>query len=275
MNSFFQAGVHRAKAEKLPALEEIERFGSEGEEQLYRFLREQFDCVIRNVTVPHKELYLEKDFLVIERGVPFVLEAKNWKGEIGMDGTSFYQRKDNGVYKTLKSPVGTTNRFLHVMKSYYGIKRPVWGVVVFTEPDCRLSLPEEQDGVALLPAKELISFIRKRAAEEADAYPPIDPGRILRCTRFYSRESEFCKGILADSYLDCYTEDGTPVRLDTTKLRYLSVEEQPLRMRDKLYVTYQNGNSGVFYNRDLVLTVGCLDGSYRKIALHRILHIVF
>ena len=275
MNSFFQAGVRRAKAEKLPTLEEGELFGSAGEEQLYRLLREQFDCVIRNVAVPHKKLYLEKDFLVIDRGVPFVLEAKNWKGEIGIDGASFYQHKDNGVRKILKSPVGTTNQFLHVMKSYYGIERPVWGVVVFTEPDCQLLLPKEQDGVALLHAKELISFIRKRAKEESGALPPIDHERILRCTRFYSRNSEFCKGILADTYLDCYTEDGARVQLDTTRLRYLSVEEQPLRMRDKLYVTYQNGNSGVFYNRDLVLTVGCLDGSYRKIALNRILHIVF
>ena len=275
MNRFFQTGIHRAKAEKLPVPEGIERFGSEGEERLYQLLRENFDCVIRNVAVPHKDLYLEKDFLVIERDVPFVLEAKNWKGEIGIDGATFYQSKDNGVRKTLKSPVETTNQFLHVMKTYYHIRRPVFGAVVFTEPNCRLHLPNEQDGIALLSVKDLVSFLRSRAKEEAGGYDPIDHGQILRCTRFYSRDSEFSKGILADTYLDCYTEDGARARLDTTKLRYLSVQEQPLRMRDKLYVTYQNGNSGVFYNRDLVLTVGCLDGSYRKIALNRILHIVF
>ncbi|MBQ2735158.1 MAG: NERD domain-containing protein [Clostridia bacterium] len=276
MSNLFQTSRNRAAGEKIPLLEEIERFGSDGEESLYRTLKEHFDCVIRNVVVPHKSLYLEKDFLVIERGVPFVLEAKNWKGEIGEDGGMFYQSKDNGVRKTLKSPVGTTNQFLHVMKKYYKIDRPVWGVVVFTEPDCRLNLPKEQDGIRLLTAKELVSYIRTHAKETAcKEDPPIDTDLLLRCTRFYSRDSEFCKGILADTYLDCTAEDGARVKLDTTRLRYLSVEPQSLRLRDKLYVTYLNGESGVFYNRDLTLTVGCLDGSYRKIALNRIRHIVF
>lgn len=276
MSNLFQASRNRANGIGIPPLEEIELFGSAGEENLYRILKENFDCVVRNVVVPHKSLYLEKDFLVVERGVPFVLEAKNWKGEIGEDGGTFYQNKDNGVHKVLKSPVGTTNQFLHVMKTYYKINRPVWGAVVFTEPDCTLNLPKEQDGVRLLPAKELVAFIRKRAKETASKEDePIDVACLLRCTRFYSRDSEFCKGILADTYLDCTAEDGSRVRLDTTRLRYLSVEPQPIRLRDKLYVTYLNGESGVFYNRDLTLTVGCLDGSYRKIALNRIRHIVF
>ena len=276
MSNLFQTSRNRASGEAIPLLEEIERFGSDGEEELYRTLKEHFDCVIRNVVVPHKELYLEKDFLVVERGVPFVLEAKNWKGEIGEDGGMFYQNKDNGIRKTMKSPVGTTNQFLHVMKKYYAIHRPVWGAVVFTEPSCRLNLPEEIDGIRLLSVKELVAFIRARAKETASVEDtPVDTDRLLRCTRFYSRESEFCKGILADTYLECIAEDGARVLLDTTRLRYLSVEPQPLRLRDKLYVTYLNGESGVFYNRDLTLTVGCLDGSYRKLALNRIRHIVF
>ena len=91
----------------------------------------------------------------------------------------------------------------------------------------------------------------------------------------YSRDREFCKGILADMYLNCYTEDGVEARLDTTRLRYLTAEHQPLRLRDKLYVTFDNGASGVFYNRDTVFTVGCLDGTFCKLALNRIRHIVF
>ena len=276
MSNLFQTSSNRANGATIPPLEEIELFGSAGEEALYRTLKEHFECVIRNVVVPHKDLYLEKDFLVIERGVPFVLEAKNWKGEIGEDGGAFYQNKDNGVRKTLKSPVGTTNQFLHVMKKYYHLDRPVWGVVVFTEPDCRLTLPEEKDGIRLLHAKDLVAYIRAQAKKYySKEDEPIDTSVLLRCTRFYSRDSEFCKGILADTYLECTAEDGARVRLDTTRLRYLSVESQPLRLRDKLYVTYLNGESGVFYNRDLTLTVGCLDGSYRKLALNRIRHFVF
>ena len=275
MSNFLKTMVTRSRGQGLEPIEEIEQFGSNGEEAVCRLLRESFDCVIRNVVVPHKKLYLEKDLMVIYKDTPFVLEIKNWKGEIGCEGASFYQNKENGVHKVLKSPVGTTNQFIHCMKTFYRIERPVWGAVVFAEPDCRLSLPREMDGVALLTAKELVAHIRSRAKETPQGYAPIDPDTILRCTRFYSDDSEFCKGILADNELECTAEDGSTVRLDTTRLRFITVDSQPLRMRDKLYVTYANGESGVFYNRDAILTVGCLDGSFRKIALHRVRHVVF
>ena len=271
----FKTILTRTRGAGLPPQEEIEQFGSDGEEVIARMLWENFDCVIRNVVVPHKELYLEKDFMVVADGVPFVLEVKNWKGEIGREGDKFYQNKENGVHKTIKSPVGTTAQFIRCMKTFYKIERPIYGVVVFAEPDCTLALPEEIDGVALLRAEKLISFIRSRARRDKTENSEIDADLILRCTRFYSADREFCKGILADVYLPCFTENGSPAKLDTTKLKFLSVENQPLRLRDKLYVTYQNGATGIFYNRDAILTVGCLDGSFRKLALNRIRHIVF
>ena len=258
-------------------MEEIEQFGADGEEAVCRLLRSHCDTVIRNAVVPHKDLFWEKDLLVIHRGVPFILEIKNWKGEIGRNGDKFYQKKENEVYKELKSPVDTTNRFLQIMKQFYQISRPVWGVVVFAEPDCCLKLESEIDGVALLTSDKLISFIEKKCREDKkQKLPPFTEGdRILRCTRFYSDNSEFCKGILADNHLLCTAQDGTKVRLDTTRLRFITVENQPLLLRDKLYVTYANGAHGVFYNRDAILTVGCLDGSWRKIALNRVRHVVF
>lgn len=275
MSNIFKTIVNRSFASHLPTLEEIERFGADGEEVIYRLLCDSFDCVIRNIVVPHKELYLEKDFLVIEKGVPFVLEIKNWKGEIGCEGDKFYQNKENGVHKTLKSPVGTTNQFVRRMKEFYKIERPVYGVVIFAEPDCKLSLPEEMDGVALLPAKRAVAYLRAKAKKDGKGHEPIEPDRLLRCTRLYSMDSEFCKGILVESHLECTAENGDLVRLDTTRLRYLSVENQPLRLRDKLYVTFSNGNTGIFYNRDVSFTIACLDGSFRKFALNRVRHIVF
>jgi hypothetical protein len=276
MGNLLKTAWNRSTGAALPLQEEIEQFGADGEEVICRMLCENFDCVIRNAVVPYKKLYLEKDFLVVCKGVPFVLEIKNWKGEIGCEGDSFYQNKENGVHKVLKSPVGTTNQFIRVMKEFYHIERQVYGVVVFAEPDCVLSLPEEMDGVALLPAGKLVSFLRSRSrTAEKKGLAPVDTDLILRCTRFYSTDREFCKGILANNYLECVSESGDLVQLDTTCLRFISVEPQPLRLRDKLYVTYTNGATGVFYNRDAVLTVGCLDGSYRKIALNRIRHIVF
>ena len=178
------------------------------------------------------------------------------------------------MHKTLKSPVGTTNQFLRCFKEFYKPDCPVLGAVVFVEPNCRLSLPDAVDGIALLPTKKLISYL-KSTARTAGTGEAIDPARLLHCTRFYSFDREFTKGILADAYLDCTDGQGNRVRLDTTFLKYLTAEHQPLRLRDKLYVTYTNGSTDVFYNRDAVLTVGCLDGTYRKLALNRIRHIVF
>ena len=274
MSGWIKTAWNRTTAQKLPILEEIESFGSDGEEEVYRTLCESFDCVIRNAVVPHKDLYLEKDFLVIHKGEAFVIEVKNWKGEIGCEGDCFYQNKDNGTRKTLKSPVGTTRQFIDRMRAFYGIEQRLHGLVVFCEPNCRLNLPEQMEGIALLKAQSMVPYIKKTAKTEK-TLPQIDPARILRCTRFYSKESEFCKGILADCFFDCENAQGDILRVDTTCLRYVSVESQPLLMRDKLTVTYTNGASDVFYNRDTVFTVACLDGSYRKISLNRIRHIVF
>ncbi|MBQ9784402.1 MAG: NERD domain-containing protein [Clostridia bacterium] len=271
----FKTMWNRSHAEKLPLMEEIEQFGADGEEGIYRALCESFDCVIRNVVVPHKKLYLEKDFMVIHKGIAFVLEVKNWKGEIGCDGTDFYQNKDNGVKKTLKSPVGTTRQFVERMRDFYGIATPICGMVVFCDTGCTINLPEEMDGIALLSEKKMVSYIKAKAKSLGKPAGELDPSRILRCTRFYSRDSEFCKGILADSFFECKTRDGDTVLIDTLSLRYLSVESQALRLRDKLLVTYVNGACDVFYSADTVFTVACLDGTYRKISLNRIRHIVF
>lgn len=276
MSNLIKTFLHRSTGAGLPPVEEIEQFGIDGEEIIYRMLYESFDCVIRNVAVPHKELYLEKDFLVVVKNVPFVIEVKNWKGEIGCSGDQFFQKKPNGVQKNLKSPVGTTNQFIRCMKEFYEIDRPIYGVVAFAEPNCVLSLPEEADGVALIHAAKLPAYLRAKAKLCADKiHAPVNTDRLLRCTRFYSDDREFTKGILADSYIECTAEDGTRVRLDTLQLRFLTAEHQPLRLRDKLYVTFTNGSTGVFYQRDVSLTVACLDGSYRQIALNRIRHIVF
>lgn len=275
MSNLLKTALHRTRAERLPPIEEIEAFGSEGEETVYRALCEHFECVIRNVVVPHKSLYLEKDFMVIHKNVPFVIEVKNWKGEIGCDGDNFYQNKDNGVHKTLKSPVGTTNQFIERMQQFYDVDQRIYGMVVFVDPDCILRLPEDMNGIALLPMKKMITYIKNCARSEKRDAAPLASTRILRCTRFYSNDSEFCKGILADCFFDCDTPDGAIVRIDTTCLQYLSVESQPLLLRDKLLVTYTNGATDIFYNRDTVFTVGCLDGTYKKIALNRIRHIVF
>ena len=179
------------------------------------------------------------------------------------------------MHKTLKSPVGTTKQFIEKMRTFYKIKTPVCGVVIFAEPDCKLTTPNEIDDIALLTPQKAITYIKNRAKAMPQKELFADPSQILRCTRFYSRDSEFCKGMLADCFFDCDAADGSIVRIDTGSIAYLSVETQPLKMKDKLFVTFTNGASDVFYNRDTVFDVVCLDGTCQKIALHRVRHIVF
>ena len=149
-------------------------------------------------------------------------------------------------------------------------------MVIFAEPNCELSIPDEMNGIALLPVKKMVSYIRTQAkqARNKDA-AVIDPLRILRCTRFYNSETEFSKGILVEDTLECQNEHGARVRIDTTRLRYITVVHQRLHKRNKLYVTFENGKNGVFYQPNDILTVACLDGSFLKISTANLRHIVF
>ncbi len=267
----------RALSEGLPRQEEIEQFGADGEDVIYRMLRDEFDHVLRSVVVPHKDKYLEKDFLVLHRGVPVVIEVKNWKGKIGCDPQTgdFYQDKPGGVHKIIKSPVGTTEQYIRCMKEFYSYGAPILGIVTFAEPDCELLLPESKNGILLIPAVKLVSTIKAKVRELGKSTESLPPQSILRCTRIYSRDSEFCKGILADESIACVAEDGTPALLNTDYLRYIQIEPQPLRLRDKLSVVYTNGACEVFYNRDSMISVCCLDGSCQRFALNKLRHILF
>ncbi len=262
--------LQRAFAPGLPYTPEGERFGADGEEAVYRLLREKFDCVLRNILVPFKDIYLEKDFLVISKGVPFVIEVKNWKGEIGYRDGAFYQKKPNGVLKMQKNPVDTSKRFSSSLAKFYELDRPIYSVVVFAEPDCTTDeLPRTMDGVALCRAPELCSYIRGCVRDEGRTYEPVTPERFLCCSRLYQGNRDFCKGVIANNALTLYTEAGEAVSLDTSFVRYMKVKRLPFRACDRVIVTFHGGSSTVLYNRTATLTLHCMDGSFRKIALHR------
>lgn len=262
--------LSRVTAERLPAQSEIERAGARGEEAIYRLLRENFDCVIRNVAVPHGDLYLEKDFLVISKGVPVVIEVKSWKGRISAEGDYFCQDRADGTRKTLKSPVATTRQFITAMRQFYGLERDVAGIVVFADPESELALEPEMDGIALVPAPKLIAAIRSAVRSANRDGELLAPESVLHCARLYDGVTEFCKGILISNRLLCYDREGTPVTLDLLHVRYLSVRRQPFLLRDRLTVVFSNGTSAVFYNRSARLLLHCLDGTYCRVGLNRV-----
>lgn len=277
MATLFGRAATRLSGDGVPALEEGERFGAAGEDAIYRILRTHFDCVLRGVVIPHKEKYLEKDFLILHGGACAVVEVKSWKGEIGFDNKSgdFYQYKPNGVQKRIKSPVGTTQQYLRCMRKFYHLQSDPVGIVIFAEPDCRLSLPDSMDGILLVHATRAVKILKAalRAAKRED--PPLAAHHILRCARIYSQDREFCKALISDEHIPCFDEQGAQVLLSTEYLHHVKIEHQPLRLRDKLLVTYTNGSHGVFYNHNATLSLCCLDGTCRRMSIHKIQHILF
>ena len=268
--------TRRLLAKPIPRQEEMEAFGAEGEDDIYRLLRKKFDTVIRGAVVPSGKKYLEKDFLVFYKGIPVVIEVKNWKGVIGYHKPSnrFYQDKPNGTQKIMKSPIDSTNRFIQEFKRFYGLDCPVLGMVIFADPDCTLSLPHEMDGIRLTKLFSAVPEIMSAVREVTGAKCPLDARRVLRCTRIRSGSREFCKGLLADERIPCFTPDGRSVRLNPDFISSIRVSHQPLRLRDRMTVTYTNGAKDVFYNRDTVLSLCCLDGTTRRIAISRVRTVV-
>ncbi len=277
-DSFFPRLFRRAFAKKLPTTGKMEAYGAAGEETIYRKLRESFDCVIRNVIIPQGDGYLEKDFLVIQNGIPLVVEVKCWKGMISasLTGDRFFQEKPDGTRKEMSSPVRTTSRFLAAMKGFYRLKELPLGMVVFADPDCDLDLPPESEGIALVTGAQMISTIRGMIKNAPSGDEPFDPARALHCTRLYSGDGRsFCKGMVTDAEIPCFTESGEPASINPLYLRYISIDHQPLRGRDKLTVTFVNDASAIFYNHTSSLTLHCLDGSILRVALSRLSTIVF
>lgn len=272
--SFFRRVYRRMTAPSLPEQNTVHAYGSRGEEAVYRLLRDNFDCVIRNVVVPFDDGYLEKDFLVVQKGVPVVIEVKTWKGRISAAGDYFCQDKPDGTHKDLKSPVVNARRFISEMKAFYGLEREVAGIVAFAQPDCVLDLPPEIDGIALVPAVKLVAAIRtavKNADREAEAF---DPACAMHCARLYSNGREFCRGVVVDKEIPCYTENGLKASLNPLYLKYLAIDRQPFRLRDKMTVTFTNGSSNIFYNHCASLTLHCLDGEVCRVALSKLKTVV-
>lgn len=274
--AFLPRLFHRLFAKKLPLTGEMEAYGAAGEETIYRKLRESFDCVLRNVIIPHGEGYLEKDFLVVQDGIPLVVEVKNWKGMISVspNGDRFYQEKPDGTRKELNSPVRTTSRFLNAMKGFYGLPERPLGMVVFADPDCDVDLPPESDGIALVTGSQMLSVVRSMMKNAPSPIEPFDPARVLHCTRLYAGgDRSFCKGMVTDAGIPCFTPSGEAASLNPLYLRYISLDHG--LSRDKMTVTFINDTSGIFYNYSSSLTLHCLDGSILRVALSRLDTVVF
>ena len=63
--------------------------------------------------------------------------------------------------------------------------------------------------------------------------------------------------------------------LNPLYVKYINIDHQRLRLRDKMTVTFTNGSSGVFYNHCSSVTLHCLDGDICRVAISKLKTVVF
>lgn len=130
--------------------------------------------VFNQVVVPNGKSSRELDFVVIGPNGIFAIEIKHHRGEISGKETDFSwcQRKcsraGNTYEQDLRNPVGQLKGAIHALKQYLkaqGIHPWIQGIVVFTHPECSLSLGEMS--VPVLRLESLAAFIRNYRGNES------------------------------------------------------------------------------------------------------------
>ena len=130
--------------------------------------------VFNQVIVPNGKSFRELDFVVIGPNGIFAIEVKHHRGEISGKETdlTWCQRKrsraGNTYEQDLRNPVGQLKGAIHALKQRLkaqGIHPWIQGIVVFTHPECSLSLGETS--VPVLRLESLAAFIRDYRVNES------------------------------------------------------------------------------------------------------------
>lgn len=130
--------------------------------------------VFNQVIVPNSKSFRELDFVVVGPNGIFAMEVKHHRGEISEEETdlNWCQRKRSRAGNTyeqgLRNPVGQLKGAIHALKQYLkaqDIHPWIQGVVVFTHPECTLSLGEMS--VPVLRLESLAAFIRDYRGNES------------------------------------------------------------------------------------------------------------
>lgn len=130
--------------------------------------------VFNQVIVPNGKSSRELDFVVVGPNGIFAIEVKHHRGEISGKETNitWRQRKrsraGNTYEQDMRNPVGQIKGAIHALKQYLkaqDINPWIQGIVVFTHPQCTLSLGEMS--VPVLRLESLAAFIRDYRGNES------------------------------------------------------------------------------------------------------------
>jgi len=263
---------------------EHELYGQEGEDIIYDLLLNKVDYIKRNPILKEGKYYLEKDFIVIDRGNIFVIEVKNWVGRI-------YCKKDSSVWikekedpytfqthiKQEKSPFLKTKKYCEKLRKLYqdsdylNNHLSFYPVVVFIGDECNIDSSIKQIDAGILYDNELLKYIKskKKAFIEDEKISFL---KSIRTWDVVVKKNDVSKyGIIEDSIITFEDEEKKQVYIQTqdivlfnkieTHLRYDSFE---IFMKDHRKIIVINKNESILF------FVPGSDSDYERIDLSKI-----
>lgn len=124
--------------------------------------------LLNDINLP--EAYGNIDHAVLGPNGIFVIESKDFKGNIRCDGDKWYQYKESWkwpIEHEIKSPSKQVKRNAVKLKQFIQktFKKPIWveGIVVFTNPNVKLEL--NNSTVPILKVEELCNFIKNKKSK--------------------------------------------------------------------------------------------------------------
>ncbi len=142
--------------------------------------------IFNQVEVPNGASCRELDFVVVGPNGIFVIEVKHCRGKISGQETdgAWHQRKrsraGNTYERELRNPVKQIKGAIHALKQHLlsqALNEWIQGIVVFTHPDCTLSV--DPTSVPVLALERLTPYIRGYRPRRA----PVRIGTIVRALK--------------------------------------------------------------------------------------------
>ena len=131
------------------------------------------DKLLRNVTIRYEDKETELDNVIVSKRGVFIIEVKNYKGELEGDEDSYewdkynYSKNGNIYLKKVKNPIKQIKRQIYILKSflkYYGIDIWVDGYVYllnFNSPVSNDYILENIDEMDRVLHKKVDRYLKK------------------------------------------------------------------------------------------------------------------
>ncbi len=163
-------GIDRAfDGKKIESISEMKAFGNCAERSIVSFLRRKLpDAIIKeNVILEKENHFSEIDCLIQYENKLFILEIKNWKGEIiERDGRFFSYKRDKYTdeihEKELKSPFPQVKRQISLLKEITNSKPYINPVVLFENSD---KVDAENEIEWFINREDLLKYLKNNGRE--------------------------------------------------------------------------------------------------------------